>query len=145
MQFDLILYTLLHIVWWIWEEEGDGQKLSGKIHTLLWALGNQSIGMDSWILSLSRFFWACTVLAYWSCTNIGSKRYGVWADGLGYVICYPVCCFFPLLLFVDTIIEYAYYISLFELLIIDKKMRLLIDSIDLYLLWGLSSTIFFIR
>ncbi len=36
-------HLLLLAVWWSWEEKGHGKELIGKIHPLLWALGNKWI------------------------------------------------------------------------------------------------------
>jgi hypothetical protein len=36
-------HLLILSVWWSWEEKGHGEELVGKIHPLLWALGNKWI------------------------------------------------------------------------------------------------------
>jgi hypothetical protein len=36
-------HLLILSVWWSWEEKGHGKELVGKIHPLLWALGNKWI------------------------------------------------------------------------------------------------------
>ena len=55
----LVIEMWIGSVWWIGKEEGDGQELLGKIHSLLWAMGIQPIGMLTRLLviSLRTFFY----------------------------------------------------------------------------------------